>query len=532
MTIRSLHRRAVGPCAVGPRGVERCAAARHRAPGHRIVQRRGDAGALALMLALSVCAILTLLVTITFQVAGGNLTDSSFRLEQTQAFDAAEGGLDLVIGEVKQAGESSNLPCTLSSTSFASTPVASSATAAVTYYSSYGSSGPSGKVTCTSGSGPSGSQVQAAIVVATGTAGKHPTATAYVEAELQLATVVTGTVFDKAVFSTQSLLSANNPTIYGDPPGSDNGNVETGGSVNCGNSFDVQGSVAVAGTFTGTNNCTVNGDVVADGNVSLSNSTSITGSVYAGGIPCASPASTISMANSATVDQSAYACGAITTKNQASILHTTAANQNPLPSAGAVPAETLPTWTNPATDSTSAAAWKAAGYTEKDEGSTCANVYSDLTSSTSPTVVTTSCALSWSASVTLQTNVALISTGGFSLTNLNSWQSNGTTTRLLYFIVPSPETCVSGSPGISLANNTTFASSINVLFYTPCTMSIANNNAGYGQIYAGQVSASNNFTQHFVPVPSPAATGGGSVNVLVASLVFERQVTSPPTLAS
>ena len=497
----------------------------------RVSDPRGEAGALALMLALSVCALLTLLVTITFQLASSNVSDSAYRLEQTQAFAAAEGGLDVVIGEVKQAGQASNLPCSLASTSFASTPVASSATAAVTYYSSYGSSGVSGKLTCTSGSGPSGSTVEAAIVIATGVAGKHPQATAYVEAELQLATEVSGTVFNDALFSTQSMTNPNNPTIYGDPPGTDNANVDTNGSITCGNSFSVQGSVSMAGTFTGTNNCTVNGNIVAGGNVSMANSTTATGSVYAGGIPCGSPAAMITMANNSAINQSAYACGSITSNGN--VGHITAANESPLPAAGAVPTETLPIWLNPSTDSSTKSAWQAAGYTIEPDGALCTKVYSDITSATSPTVITTSCPLAWgSSSQSLQTNVAIVSTGGFSMTNQNAWKSNNSATRLLYFIVPSPETCLAGSPGISLANNTSFDSTINVLFYTPCTMSISNKDAGYGQIYAGQVSESNNFTEHFVPVPSPAASGGGTYNILVASLVFERQVTSSPTLPS
>ncbi|MGH7733455.1 MAG: hypothetical protein ACREOE_07100, partial [Gemmatimonadales bacterium] len=429
-----------------------------------------EAGALALMLALAVSAMLSVLVTIVFQVDSGSATDSSFRLEQTQAFDAAEGGLDLVIGQIKQAGQSSSLPCSLSSTSFASTPVASSSTAAITYYSTYASGGPSGKLTCTSGSGPAGGSPAAAVVVATGTAGKHPQAVAYVEAELQLSTVVTGTVFDKALFSDASLASANSPYIYGYPPGTDNGNVYTNGSVTCGNLFVTQGSVMVGGSFTGSNNCTVNGSVIAGGSVSLTNSASVAGSVYAGGIPCASPAPTITMDKNTTISQSAYACGAISLSNSAAIVHTKAPNQSPLPSAGAVLSESLPTWKNPSTDTATATAWQNAGYTIKNEGADCSEVYSDITSVSSPTVLVTSCALAWSSSVTIKTNVAIVSTGGFAMTNNTSWQSNSTTTRLLYFVVPSTTTCSGGSPGISLANNTSFAVTVNVLYFTPCTV--------------------------------------------------------------
>jgi hypothetical protein len=505
---------------------------RYRARG-RLVVRGSETGVLALALAVAVCALLTLLVTIVVQVSSGNLTDSSYRLEQAQAFDAAEGGLDLVIGEIKQAGHISGLPCTLAKTVFASSPGSSSASATITYYSSYGSVGPSGKLTCTAGSGPSGSQVQAAVVVATGRAGRTSGgATAYAEAELQLANVTAGTVFDYALFSDQSLLNANNPTVDGNPAGADNANVYSNGSINCGNAFDVQGSVVLHGSFTGVNSCTVDGSIVATGNVALANNATVVGSVYAGGVPCASPPSTITLTNKAAIDQSAYACGAIVAGPRA-IGHTTAANQNPLPAAGTVPTESLPTWTNPATDATAAAAWQAAGYAVKADGGNCAQVYSDisgLTAVTTPTVLTTSCALSWSSPVTIHTNVAIFATGGFTMTNNTSWQSDGTT-RLLYFVVPSPQTCVAGLPGITLANNTSFAPNVNVLFYTPCLLTINNLNGAWGQMYAGQISFQNNFTVHFVPVPSPAAAGGGTYKTLASSLIFERQLVAPPTLA-
>ena len=490
----------------------------------RAADPASESGALALMLALAMCALFSLLVAILVQVTSYNVTDSAFRLEQNQAFDAAEGGLDLAIGDVEQAGQASQMPCSAVTSAYPTTPVASSASATVTYYSSYSGAGPSGQIACVSGALPAASQVQAVIIVATGHAGRHPQATAYVEAELKLQTV-----YNNALFSSQSITSVNGGQIYGDPPGSNNANVYTNGSISCGNGFSVQGSVSMIGTFTGTNNCAVNGDIVAGGNVSLSNNTSVTGSVYAGGVPCGSPAATISMANNAVVDQSAYACGAITTTGSAKVLHVVAANESPLPSAGTVHNQSLPSWTNPATDPTAKSAWQAAGYSFENEGSKCSNVYTDITSATSPLVVTTSCALSWSSAVTLQTNVAVFSTAGFSMTNRTSWASNSSTTRLLYVIVPSPETCSGGQPGITLANNTSFAASVNVLFYTPCTVQISNNDAGYGQIYAGQVSASNNFSQHFVPVPSPAATGGGS---LIGSLIFERQVVMPPALPS
>jgi hypothetical protein len=67
------------------------------------------------------------------------------------------------------------------------------------------------------------------------------------------------------------------------------------------------------------------------------------------------------------------------------------------------------------------------------------------------------------------------------------------------------------------------------MLYTPCTVSVANGSTGYGQVYGGVVSAQNNYTAHYVPVPAvPGATGGGSANstALTLAVVYERQIAS------
>jgi hypothetical protein len=60
-------------------------------------------------------------------------------------------------------------------------------------------------------------------------------------------------------------------------------------------------------------------------------------------------------------------------------------------------------------------------------------------------------------------------------------------------------------------------------------VSVANGSTGYGQVYGGVVSAQNNYTAHYVPVPAvPGATGGGSANstALTLAVVYERQIAS------
>ena len=92
------------------------------------------------------------------------------------------------------------------------------------------------------------------------------------------------------------------------------------------------------------------------------------------------------------------------------------------------------------------------------------------------------------------------------MANSTTWNTVGSTTRDLYLIVPSSVTCSSGSPGITLSNSTQFASSLDVLFYTPCQFSATNDTGvmGQGQVYAGTWAQGNEFnltTRRSPPLP-------------------------------
>ena len=517
----------------------------HREDAQASRQRHGDEqGLVALAMALAVSAVLFLTGLLAFQMAGKNQSEASLRRIQAMALDAAEGGLDRAYQSIQSASTANALPCGTGalSESLSTSPAKSSYSVSITYYATFPVT--TGALACPAAGGDLTS-AQAASVVSTGTtgAGTAQATNQYMEALVKITPgTTTGSVFDQAIFSNLSMTGSNNPTIYGH--NGDDGNLYTNGSVVCGNGFLVQGNVSAAGSFTGTNNCTVEGSVTTVGNISLANHTTIGGNaVSTGSAGCSSPSTqgNITMTDNASVAQSAYAYCSITVGGAATVGHSVVPNDSALSSQVVQTSETFPTvyWPDTAALETD---WTGAGFTKQilnDDNCTASGVYQDIanmSAATAPTLITTTCALSWSghSSISLNQNLAVFSTGGFSMSNNTTWQSTSSTVRQLFLLVPSivdstPTTCSGGQPGITFANNTSFASTLDVLDYTPCTLTISNNSTGYGQVYGGTVNATNLFTAHYVPMSLPGGTstgGGQSASYTLIAVVYERQLSS------
>ena len=503
-----------------------------------------EQGMLALVVAVGVSAVLFLSGALAYQVASRNQNDASFRRVEAQALDAAEGGLNRSYQAIQMANNASALPCGsgLFAETFNTSPAKSSYSVEIDYYDTYPPT--DAKLTCAQALTGSPTPVAAEVVsTGVGAKGTAEMTSKYMEALLKInVATIYSNVFDDALFSDLSMIGANNTTVDGH--NGNDANMYTNGNLTCGNGFLAQGSVTLQGSFTASGSCTVNGNVTTVGNISMSNNTTIGGNATSAGSTCASQGN-ITMANSAAVDQAAYAYCSITTSGSSTIYHGTYAPYTAIAKPAVETLPNIPTPTpatvntdNPQTQGDLASVgWTQAGYTHQITDNNCAagGVYTDISNmstATTPTVIITSCPLSWSgnSSISLNANLAIYSTGGFSMANNTSWQSTNSTTRLLYLIVPTsagPSPC---SAGITFANNTSFATSVNVLDFTPCTVTISNNSTGYGQVYGGQIDATNLFTAHFVPMPTiPLASGGGSVNATTTvAVVYERQVSSWP----
>ncbi|MHB8681978.1 MAG: hypothetical protein ACYDA2_07785 [Acidimicrobiales bacterium] len=494
-----------------------------------------EQGLMALTIAIAVSSILLLSGMLAYQVASNNQSDAQLRRIQAQALDAAEGGLNRAYQAIQVATSAAQLPCGTNALSenLATAPAKSSYAVTVSYYDTFRPT--DAALSCSTVTG-GGATLLAAEIISTGTtaAVSAQKTNEFMEALVKLSLAsTTGTVFDDAMFSNLTMTGSNNPNVDGQ---NNNANLYTNGSLVCGNNFVVQGNVTVQGSFSGSNNCTVNGNLTTVGNISASNNTVIGGNATSTGHPCASQGN-ITLSNNATVDQSAYAYCSITLNNNGAVVHSKVPNDTTLSNP---PTETFPQVPEPISGSSAATAWSAAGYTHQVTDNNCAaaGVYQDIANmatATTPTVIMTTCALSWSnnSSLSLKQNLAVFSTAGFSMSNNTSWQSTSSTVHDLYLIVPSSvgstqTTCSAGQPGINFANNTSFAATLNVLDYTPCTVTVSNNSTGYGQIYGGQVNAANNFTTHYVQVPQvPGSSGGGQVSSSTTiAVVYERQLSS------
>ena len=465
--------------------------------------RFDDERGIAMYMAITVSFVVLLLSLVAVQISVHGLNQGSYDRDRTQAIDAAEAGIDSGVSTI-QTSTPTALPCT-NDGNLTTTPTAHYHVV-FSYYPKYPISG--SPMTCPIAAH---SLPGAAMLMSTGSAGTRPSAARTMQTELRLRPTFSG--LTKAIFANSSISVGNNFTLNGFT-GSD-ADLYTNGDWTCNNNAVLQGSVSSQGAVNMSSSCAVTQDVLANGAVSLRNSSNV-------GHNAVSSTSSVSLSQTAHVYKDATAGTSCSGCNASSVSGTITTNH---PSS-APPAYTFPTINYVATD------WQAAGYDTSHTFSDCTaaqNFINDVGSAT-PTVVriTPACALSWNGgTINVRGDLAIITDGSITTTNNTSFVSADGQIHQIMFIVPTSAatTCTGGPHDISISNLTTFDANLRTFWFTPCTATFANNNNGLGgQVYAGNLSVTNQFLLSYIPILIPGITGASGYN---ADIAYLREIPNP-----
>jgi hypothetical protein len=307
--------------------------------------------------------------------------------------------------------------------------------------------------------------------------------------------------FGAAILAVNGTTIANSFTINGSS-GNDGDIYILNGNFRVTNSMTLSGNVYVPnGTAQIENTSLVKGNVWANGTVTLQNSATIQGDALS---------SAGSITGVGTINDDATAAGSVVTTNLTIGGIVTQGVTMP-----AVPTQTFPQITS------STAAWIASGYTLVDlstsTGATlCAKARDWIKNRWSTSGITnalirinTTCTFTNSNNdvFSIPGHLAILSDGGFNLTQQSNW--NGTTGAIkqIHFISVYSAAACTGTKDITVSNNTNFNVYTNVSFYTPCAATMSNTNAFSGQVLSKDITIGNNFKMNYKPVLVPGITG-------------------------
>lgn len=448
----------------------------------------GDAGS-ALMIAVMVVGVCLSLAMVGVTVAMSSTRASGVDRQRVLAVDGAEAGVDSAYSAIQTAGLAP--PCSLAAATVKSGPDTASYGTTISYYNSSGTG-----LSCTSG-GISGTPAQALIrstadTAALGGGGSRGTRT--VEALVTL-TPQSANTLNKAIFADGVLDFDNQTTVLGNNgPDAD---IYSNSDVDCSNNENFAGSLFSSGAISISNTCTFAGNVWAHGPVQTNNGTN--GSI-AGFVKSAT--GTISL-NGVNVTGNLYANGSITYGGCS-----TAAKCFPNSSPGEPPATPFPILKG---DASALAAWTANGYTVVPYTGACGSVddaigdvYGQLGY---PVLLTTSCKVAFAKAkgISLRNDIAIFASGGFSSSNQVGFvSSTAGVARKMYWVVPydavSSRPC--STPSVVTDQQFSLSEDVNMLIYSPCSISFANSSTHIGQIYGGSdVSIRNRFRLQYRPLP-------------------------------
>ncbi len=437
--------------------------------------------------AIGVSFIVLTLSIVSVQLAVHNSESSGYDRRRVQAIAAAEAGIDYYFSHLASTATSS-LQCSLSG-SLSDAP-SSTFTVTATFYNAAGVALPSyGTSQCPLATTPAAVQVSS---VGRGAVNAAPARTMQAYAGLSPGTTApfnnTGAIFG------QSSVSFQANTNLGGSQYSD-ADVYTNGSLSLSANSVMYGSVFAQGSITLKANSEVKQNVWANGAVTLEGNSRIRGSAT-------SSTSSIGLGGQSRIYGNARAATSIT----GGVVNGTKTPNSP---SSPPPTRPYPTFVYNQSD------WTTAGYTIRNY-SNCAQAVSDIntwwgTAGGSYVVrVTGGCAMTFTSSVVVKGNLAIVTDGSLSLSNnVRFSPASGTGPWNLQFFA--------GLSGITPCSVTTNPNSgtnsgLNTLIYThsACTVDMNSNSAiSEGQIIAGVVNIKHSVSFQYKQVSVPGVSGGG-----------------------
>jgi hypothetical protein len=478
--------------------------------------RMREESGVAMVVSLMVAFVVLMLSTIVVAQSIHSLDSSGYDRQRLLSVNAAEAGINHWY-QYLQTTALDDLDCSARSEDVASGPTVATFDAAAVFYAADGT-------TVMSCSGFSDTNYPAyAAIRSTGTVQDQTPRT--IETLARLSPNYGG--FGAAILAVNSTTFGNQFDIYGEN-GNDGDVYVLNGDLVIAQAINIRGNVYVPnGGATLSNNATVWGNLWTRDEVDLENPATIKGAVLSeNGDIFGSPGGLI--------EGAAVTAGDVDTSGGLAVLGTISP---------ATEVETTPTQTFPVIGYT-AANWTGEGYTICDATcyaaatgtNNCQKAYNWLrttwpSSGTGSVVlrITGSTACTFTPTGNNHTNsikadVAVISDWGFELNQRSNWNGTVGDVKHMHFIsvAPAASCPASGtsSKNISVANNTNFNAYVDVFFYTPCSASLANQNAFAGQVMATNVTLANNFEMNYRPVLVP---GAGEITGFKQDIAYVRE---------
>ena len=465
-----------------------------------LTRLRDEERGVAMVIAVSVAFVVLMLATVVVAQSIHSLDSSGYDRERLLSVNAAEAGTNqwyaylqttpALSMSVDPGCDSSTGLLTISDT-VQSGPSAAAYAAIGTFYGADGTTQMSCS-TFTDTTFPSYVKVRS-----TGTINGAPNRT--LETFVRLTPNYGG--FGAAILAVNGTTITNSFTITGNS-GNDGDIYILNGNFRVTNSMTLSGNIYVpSGTASIENNSTVKGNVWANGSVTLQSNATIQGDALS---------STSDINGAGFINDDATAAGDVVTATLTIGGIVTEGVTMP-----AVPTQTFPQITS------ATASWIASGYTLVDistaAGSTLCQKARDWIKNkwstsgvTNPLIrISTTCTFTNNNNdvFNITGNLAILSDGGFNLTQQSNWNGTAGAIKNIHFITVYSASCPGTTKDITVSNNTNFNTYTNVSFYTPCRATLSNQNSFSGQVLSKDVSLGNNFKMAYKPVLVPGITG-------------------------